>query len=80
MGCRGGGNQLGLLIDGTWIRETERSKDESRVLPMALVLGFCLFACFLGVSTKMELSEEVFVKEKQIVQRVGAICYSISLT
>ena len=54
LGCRG--NHLGLLIDGTWVRETARSEDDSRILPMALVLAFCFFACFLGVSAKMKLS------------------------
>lgn len=75
-GCRG--NQLGLLIDGTWIRETARSKDESRVLPVALVLAFCLFACFLGVSTKTELPEEVFRRKNRLCN-VLMPSYSISL-
>ena len=47
-------------------KRDRRSKDDSRVMPMALVLAYCVFACFLGVSTKMELSEEVFRRKNRL--------------
>lgn len=59
-------------------KRNRRSKDDSRVLPMALVLAFCLFACFIGVSTKMELSEEVFRRKNRLCN-VLVPSYSISL-
>lgn len=70
-----GGNQLGLLIDGTWIRETARSKGlVVQGLPNGTGPGF-LFACvccFLGVSQE-ELSEEVFRRKTDCVNVVGAM-------
>ena len=59
-------------------KRNRMSKDDSRVLPMALVLAFCLFACFIGVSTKMELSEEVFRRKNRLCN-VLVPSYSISL-
>ena len=53
-------------------KRNRRSKDDSRVLPMALVLAFCLFYWSVYKDGVIRGSIQ---KERQIVQCVGAILF-----